>query len=54
VKKITLKHDYSWLQKNVNCQNKIGTFLQFFHSVKPSLRDRLEYGQNSMTFLKII
>jgi hypothetical protein len=22
--------------KNGNCQNKIGTFLQFFHSVKPS------------------
>jgi hypothetical protein len=27
---------YSWLQKNGNCQNKIDTFLQFFHSVKPS------------------
>jgi hypothetical protein len=27
---------YSWLQKNWNCQNKIGTFLQFFHCVKPS------------------
>jgi hypothetical protein len=28
---------YSWLQKkNGNCQNKTDTFLQFFHSVKPS------------------
>jgi hypothetical protein len=27
---------YSWLQKNGNCQNKIETFLQFFHCVKPS------------------
>jgi hypothetical protein len=27
---------YSWLQKNGNCQNKIDTFLEFFHSVKPS------------------
>jgi hypothetical protein len=27
---------YSWLQKNGNCQNKIDTFLQFFHSVNPS------------------
>jgi hypothetical protein len=23
-------------KKNGNCQNKIDTFLQFFHSVKPS------------------
>jgi hypothetical protein len=23
-------------KKNGNCQNKINTFLQFFHSVKPS------------------
>jgi hypothetical protein len=23
-------------KKNENCQNKIDTFLQFFHSVKPS------------------
>jgi hypothetical protein len=28
---------YSWLQKeNGNCQNKIETFLEFFHGVKPS------------------
>jgi hypothetical protein len=32
-----------WLQKkNGNCQNKIDTFLQFFHSVKPSYESRLE------------
>jgi hypothetical protein len=30
-------YEYSWLQKkNGNCQNKIDTFLQFLHSVKPS------------------
>jgi hypothetical protein len=30
--------------KNGNCQNKIDTFFQFFHGVKPSFltRDRLE------------
>jgi hypothetical protein len=28
-------------KKNGNCQNKIATFLQFFHSVKP-FYDRLE------------
>jgi hypothetical protein len=27
---------YSWLQKNGNCQDKTGTFLQFLHNVKPS------------------
>jgi hypothetical protein len=40
---------YSWLQKNGNCHNKIDTFLQFSHGVKPSYG--LEtYGQNSILF----
>jgi hypothetical protein len=38
-------------KKNGNCQNKIETFLQFLRSVKPPYE---KYGQNSMTFLKII
>jgi hypothetical protein len=32
---------YSCLQKNGNCQNKIDTFLQFCHSVKPYERFEL-------------
>jgi hypothetical protein len=29
---------YSWLRKNGNCQNKIDTFLSFFHRVRLELR----------------
>jgi hypothetical protein len=33
---LELRQTTAGCKKNGNCQNKIDTFLQFFHSVKPS------------------